>query len=166
MRSPSDYIIFPLDVASREEAKELVGLLAGQVGMFKIGLELFIRSGPDLIAWIRSEYGTSVFLDLKLHDIPATVERAIEEEDIAPYLAALEPLLERHDGAEVAAAALALLRKHRPSAAGGPSASPAPRTAHSDRPIGRKRSSSIVTSGGCASQSITVTGSGSIRNSS
>ncbi|MDJ0667257.1 MAG: orotidine-5'-phosphate decarboxylase [Desulfobacterales bacterium] len=77
MRSPSDYIIFPLDVASRDEAKELVGLLAGHVGMFKIGLELFIRSGPDLIAWIRSAYGTAVFLDLKLHDIPATVERAM-----------------------------------------------------------------------------------------
>ena len=77
MRSPSDYIIFPLDVASRDEAQELVGLLAGHVGMFKVGLELFVRSGPDLIAWIRSEYGTSVFLDLKLHDIPATVERAM-----------------------------------------------------------------------------------------
>jgi orotidine-5'-phosphate decarboxylase len=77
MRHPSDYIIFPLDVASRGEAQKLVGLLAGQVGMFKIGLELFVRSGPDLIAWIRSEYGTSVFLDLKLHDIPATVERAM-----------------------------------------------------------------------------------------
>ena len=49
MRHPSDYIIFPLDVASRGEAQKLVGLLAGQVGMFKIGLELFVRSGPDLI---------------------------------------------------------------------------------------------------------------------
>ena len=77
MRSPSDYIIFPLDVASRDAAQNLVGMLAGHVGMFKIGLELFIRSGPDLVAWIRSEYGSAVFLDLKLHDIPATVERAM-----------------------------------------------------------------------------------------
>jgi orotidine-5'-phosphate decarboxylase len=45
--------------------------------MFKVGLELFIRGGPDLIRWIRAEHGTPVFLDLKLHDIPATVERAM-----------------------------------------------------------------------------------------
>lgn len=77
MRNPSDYIVFPLDVASRHEAEKLVAMLAGHVGMFKIGLELFIRSGPDLIQWIRSEYGTPIFLDLKLHDIPATVERAM-----------------------------------------------------------------------------------------
>ncbi len=77
MRSPSDHIIFPLDVASCDAAQKLVAMLAGHVGMFKIGLELFIRSGPDLIAWIRSEYGSAVFLDLKLHDIPATVERAM-----------------------------------------------------------------------------------------
>lgn len=77
MRHPSDYIIFPLDVASSSEAQKLVAMLAGHVGMFKIGLELFIRSGPGLVQWIRSEYGTAVFLDLKLHDIPVTVERAM-----------------------------------------------------------------------------------------
>jgi orotidine-5'-phosphate decarboxylase len=77
MRRPLDYIIFPLDVASRREAETLVAMLAGHVGMFKIGLELFIRSGPDLIQWIRSEYGAPIFLDLKLHDIPVTVERAM-----------------------------------------------------------------------------------------
>lgn len=77
MRSPSDYIIFPLDVASRREAEALVAMLAGHVGMFKIGLELFIRHGPDLIRWMRSEHETAIFLDLKLHDIPVTVERAM-----------------------------------------------------------------------------------------
>ncbi len=77
MRSPADYIVFPLDVASRAEAEGLVDALAGHVGMFKIGLELFIRQGPDLIRWIRSAYGTPIFLDLKLHDIPVTVERAM-----------------------------------------------------------------------------------------
>lgn len=77
MRSPADYIIFPLDVASRREAETLVAALAGHVGMFKIGLELFIRHGPELIRWIRSAYGTPIFLDLKLYDIPATVERAM-----------------------------------------------------------------------------------------
>ncbi len=77
MRNPADYIIFPLDVASREEAETLVAALAGHVGMFKIGLELFIRQGPDLIRWIQSTCGTPIFLDLKLHDIPVTVERAM-----------------------------------------------------------------------------------------
>ena len=86
MRNPSDYIIFPLDVASRREAEKLVARLSGHVGMFKVGLELFIRSGPDLVHWIRGRHGSPVFLDLKLHDIPVTVERAmrgVEALDVA-----------------------------------------------------------------------------------
>ena len=77
MRDPRDYIIFPLDVATRNDAEELVRQLAGRVGLFKIGLELFIRSGPDLIRWVRSEGDAGIFLDLKLHDIPMTVARAM-----------------------------------------------------------------------------------------
>jgi orotidine-5'-phosphate decarboxylase len=46
--------------------------------MFKVGLELFIRSGPGLIDFIKSSGNTGVFLDLKLHDIPETVLRAME----------------------------------------------------------------------------------------
>jgi orotidine-5'-phosphate decarboxylase len=78
MREPRDHIIFPLDVATRAEAEQLVGQLAGHVGMFKVGLELFIRSGPELIRWIRAESDAGIFLDLKLHDIPMTVARAME----------------------------------------------------------------------------------------
>jgi len=78
MREPRNYIIFPLDVATRTEAEQLVHQLAGQVGMFKVGLELFIRSGPALIRWIRAEGDAGIFLDLKLHDIPMTVARAME----------------------------------------------------------------------------------------
>ena len=78
MREPRNYIIFPLDVATRPEAENLVHRLAGQVGMFKVGLELFIRSGPALIQWIRAEGDAGIFLDLKLHDIPMTVARAME----------------------------------------------------------------------------------------
>ena len=76
MRAAKDYIVFPLDVPSPEEAKRLVTLLSGEVGMFKVGLELFIQAGPDIVRFIRSE-GARVFLDLKLHDIPATVSRAM-----------------------------------------------------------------------------------------
>lgn len=73
-----DYIIFPLDVPSVEQARYYVGLLAGYVGMFKVGLELFIRSGPELIRLIRDSGSAGIFLDLKLHDIPVTVSRAME----------------------------------------------------------------------------------------
>ncbi len=76
MRSAKDYIIFPLDVSSLNEAKQYVQLLSGHVGMFKVGLELFIRTGPEIITFIKDN-GADIFLDLKLHDIPATVLRAM-----------------------------------------------------------------------------------------
>jgi orotidine-5'-phosphate decarboxylase len=77
MRQPKHYIIFPLDVASTKEAKRYVELLADYVGLFKVGLELFIRSGPDIVRFINAGGASRVFLDLKLHDIPATVSRAM-----------------------------------------------------------------------------------------
>jgi orotidine-5'-phosphate decarboxylase len=77
MRKGKDYIIFPLDVATIETAKKYVELLAERVGLFKVGLELFIRCGPEIIDFIHSQTGARVFLDLKLHDIPATVGRAM-----------------------------------------------------------------------------------------
>jgi len=46
------------------------------VGMLKVGLELFVEAGPRAVA-IGDEAGRPVFLDLKLHDIPETVERAV-----------------------------------------------------------------------------------------
>ncbi len=78
MREPKDYIIFPLDVASENEARRYVKLLADHVGLFKVGLELFTRSGPQIIRFINSAGAAGVFLDLKLHDIPATVARAMD----------------------------------------------------------------------------------------
>jgi orotidine-5'-phosphate decarboxylase len=77
MKKAKDYIIFPLDVASSGEAKKYVALLAESVGMFKVGLELFIHSGSEIIRFIHSQGAARVFLDLKLHDIPATVGRAM-----------------------------------------------------------------------------------------
>lgn len=78
MRPASDYIVFPLDLPSADEAKRFVRLLTGRVGMFKVGLELFISAGPEIVRFIREEAGARVFLDLKLHDIPATVSRAVD----------------------------------------------------------------------------------------
>jgi orotidine-5'-phosphate decarboxylase len=77
VRAPRDYIVFPLDVPSEDDAKRLVELLAEQVGMFKVGLELFVRCGPAIVEFIHSAGSAAVFLDLKLHDIPATVSRAM-----------------------------------------------------------------------------------------
>ena len=77
MREAKDYIVFPLDVASEAEARGLVELLAGEVGMFKVGLELFVRCGPSIVRHIHAAGPAGVFLDLKLHDIPETVSRAM-----------------------------------------------------------------------------------------
>lgn len=77
MPTPKDRIIFPLDVASEQEARRWVEVLGDSVGMFKVGLELFVRCGPQIVNFITAQLAAGVFLDLKLHDIPATVARAM-----------------------------------------------------------------------------------------
>ncbi len=71
-----DRLIFALDVPEPKAAHELIETLSGHVGLFKVGLELFVRCGADIVERIQAG-GAGVFLDLKLHDIPATVERAM-----------------------------------------------------------------------------------------
>jgi len=73
-----DYIVFPLDFSSVKDAKDYVKLLDGKVGMFKIGLELFIDQGPSVVQMVKKESRAKIFLDLKLHDISITVQRAME----------------------------------------------------------------------------------------
>jgi orotidine-5'-phosphate decarboxylase len=71
-----EQIIFPLDVPDIKEASKLSTELRGLVGVMKVGLELFTAAGPQaVIACQMCEY--DVFLDLKLHDIPETVDRAV-----------------------------------------------------------------------------------------
>ncbi len=77
MKQAKDYIIFPLDVPSVKMAKQFIRILAESVGVFKVGLELFVRSGPEIIDYIKTSSAAKVFLDLKFHDIPATVLRAM-----------------------------------------------------------------------------------------
>src|SRR5258706_7648502 len=72
----SNPIIVALDVATVEKALGLAEQLASVVGAFKIGSELFTSAGPDIVRQIRST-GASVFLDLKFHDIPNTVSKAV-----------------------------------------------------------------------------------------
>jgi orotidine-5'-phosphate decarboxylase len=77
MKSGKDYIVFPLDFPSFREAESYVRLLSDRVGMFKIGLELFLREGPQVIRKTRQLSDAGIFLDLKLHDISETVRRAV-----------------------------------------------------------------------------------------
>lgn len=78
MKDPKDYIIFPLDFENTKKAEEYVLKLKDRVGMFKVGLELFIAEGPSVISMIKRNSDAEIFLDLKLHDIPATVEKAVK----------------------------------------------------------------------------------------
>ena len=75
--SAKDRLIFALDVPDREEAERYVRLLGDVVGCFKIGLELFIKEGPDVLKMVRENSSASIFLDLKLYDIPATMRSAL-----------------------------------------------------------------------------------------
>ena len=76
MKKPQDYLVFPLDVPSYEEAIKNVELLKDYVGVFKVGLELFVSVGPKVLEGIRERCEADIFLDLKFHDIPATVKSA------------------------------------------------------------------------------------------
>jgi orotidine-5'-phosphate decarboxylase len=71
-------LIFALDVASVKEAEQYVRLLVRDVGLFKVGKQLFLHAGPKIVSMVR-EKGGEVFLDLKFHDIPRTVAKAAAE---------------------------------------------------------------------------------------
>jgi len=73
----AEKIIVALDVPTAKEALRLASLLSEDVGVFKIGLQSYTAEGPALIRPI-SRLGPKIFLDLKLHDIPNTVAKAVE----------------------------------------------------------------------------------------
>ena len=74
----AERLIVALDVDSAEAALDSARRLAGHVGMFKIGLELFVAEGPSVVRRLREEVpDVEIFLDLKLHDIPNTMRGAI-----------------------------------------------------------------------------------------
>ena len=72
---PRDRLIVALDFPSVAEAREMVARLGDSVGFYKIGMELVYGGGLPLVEQLVAE-GKHVFVDLKLHDIPNTVERA------------------------------------------------------------------------------------------
>jgi len=77
MTKPADKIIVALDVATKEKALDLVEQLQSEISFFKIGLQLYTAEGPEIVRAVLAT-GVKVWLDLKLHDIPNTVARAVE----------------------------------------------------------------------------------------
>jgi orotidine-5'-phosphate decarboxylase len=106
--SPAERLVVALDVPTGREALALARQLRGRVGMLKVGLELFCAEGPAFVKEIQAS--APVFLDLKLHDIPNTVSRAME---------ALLPLdvrlinIHAQGGPAMIEAAAEAVRKHR-----------------------------------------------------
>lgn len=72
---PREKLIFALDVEHFDEARKLVVEFKDNVGMFKVGKQLFTHCGPKIIDFINMK-NSKVFLDLKYHDIPNTVAKA------------------------------------------------------------------------------------------
>lgn len=100
-------IIFALDVNGLSEIDRFAELLAGKVGMFKVGKELFTATGPEAVRTVQ-RHGGRVFLDLKYHDIPNTVAKAmVEAARIGVQLANLHAL----GGAEMMETASSAVRK-------------------------------------------------------
>lgn len=69
-------IIVALDVNNKFEVEAVLRSLDTAISFYKIGLELFTAEGPDVVKLVKG-FGKKVFLDLKLHDIPRTVERSV-----------------------------------------------------------------------------------------
>ena len=74
MDSPSEKIIIALDGMDKNNVLHLLGKIP-EVIWVKVGLELFVSEGPDILLTLRDK-GKKIFLDLKFHDIPTTVARA------------------------------------------------------------------------------------------
>src|SRR5213078_113270 len=77
MTKAADKIIVALDVPTKVAALDLVDQLREQISFFKIGLQLYTAEGPAICAGGLDNRG-KVWLDLKLHDIPNTIARAVE----------------------------------------------------------------------------------------
>jgi len=74
--NPVDRLVVALDVPDLAGARALATTLSGKVGVFKVGLEQFVAHGPAAVEAARAG-GASIFLDLKIHDIPRTAAAAV-----------------------------------------------------------------------------------------
>ena len=84
LKTATDRLIVALDFPDAAAALACVDQLAGSISWFKVGLELYLASGESVVGELKRR-GHSVFLDLKLHDIPNTAAAAVRS------LARLEP---------------------------------------------------------------------------
>lgn len=84
MEDPKECLCFALDVQDKAAAKSFVARLSRVVGLFKVGLELFVREGPDMLEELREHGARRIFLDLKFHDIPRTVLGALRSASRLP----------------------------------------------------------------------------------
>lgn len=73
--SAADRLCVALDFSTRAEVLGAARQIGGKAGWLKVGLEAFVSEGPTLVREVAAT-GSKVFLDLKLHDIPNTVEKA------------------------------------------------------------------------------------------
>ena len=71
-------IIFALDVDSLDLAQDWVRKLTPHIRFFKVGLELFLAAGWDLVHWIQ-DHDAEIMLDLKFFDVPQTVGKAVQQ---------------------------------------------------------------------------------------
>ena len=104
-------LILALDVPTREEAAPILRQLRGQLRWVKIGLQMFTAYGPNYVREVAS-MGFDIFLDLKLHDIPNTVGKAVESLGPLPI-----KMLTLHTagGSEMMRAAVAAQQKTNPN---------------------------------------------------
>lgn len=70
-------VIIALDFASTNDVKEFLQPFKGESLYVKVGMELYYQTGPSLLEWLKQE-NHRIFLDLKLHDIPNTVKKAMQ----------------------------------------------------------------------------------------
>jgi len=103
-------LILALDVPTRADAAPILRSLRGSLRWVKIGLQMFTACGPDCVREV-AEHGFQVFLDLKLHDIPHTVAKAVES--LAPLPIGMLTL-HTSGGREMMAAARAAQQQTKP----------------------------------------------------
>jgi orotidine-5'-phosphate decarboxylase len=104
-------LILALDVPTREEAAPILRQLRGQLRWVKVGLQMFTAYGPNYVREVAG-MGFNVFLDLKLHDIPNTVGKAVESLGPLPIRMLT---LQCAGGGEMMRAAVAAQQKTNPN---------------------------------------------------
>jgi orotidine-5'-phosphate decarboxylase len=81
-------LILAVDSTEIDRARELIDATSDSIGLYKFGLEFYLRNGLNSIHDLKRDYpGLRIFLDLKLHDIPNTVKGAAQAvQSIAPEI--------------------------------------------------------------------------------